>query len=181
MLTYRGINIYLKDNCSHSVLRDLMQIHKTQCPRGPFAFIASDALLPNLSLWENLHIVSGGLNWQDVLTSAGREEQSLMRLIKNPNIITAEAHNWERFIISLLKGLKTRGNLLIDMREDELNPMMVQLFKKIFVRLQRNIIIASDTVSLWLDCSTRIYSKKDFIIHVEELNPELVRKHWGAA
>ncbi|HLW55888.1 MAG TPA: hypothetical protein VKY27_00800 [Bacteriovoracaceae bacterium] len=180
MVTYRGINIYLKDNQSYSVLRDLMQIHKTQCPKGPFAFIASDSLLPNLSLWENLHIVTGGLNWQEVLSSAGREEQSLMRLIKNPNLPTSEAHNWEKFIISLLKGLKTRGNLLIDMREEELNPMMVQLFKKIFVRVQRNIIIASESASLWLDCSHRIYSKKDYEIHVEELNPELVKKHWAA-
>lgn len=180
MVTYRGIHIYLKGNRSYSVLRDLMQIHKTQYQQGPFAFIASDSLLPDLSLWENLHIVSGGLNWQEVLSSASREEQSLMRLIKNPNLPTSEAHNWERFIISLLKGLKTRGNLLIDMKEEELNPMMVQLFKKIFVRLHRNIIIASDTSSLWLDCSSRIYSKKDFTIHVEELNPDLVKKHWAA-
>lgn len=179
-MTYRGINIYLKDNQSHSVLRDLMQIHKTQCPSGPFAFIASESLLPNISLWENLHIVSGGKSWQEILMSASREEQSLMRLIKNPNILTKEAHNWERFIISLLKGLKTRGNLLIDMKEEELNPMMVQLFKNIFVRLKRDIIIASDTVSLWLDCSTRIYSKKDFTIHVEELDMDLVKKHWAA-
>lgn len=180
MVTYRGINIYLKDNKSHAVLRDLMQIHKTQWSSGPFAFIASDSLLPNLSLWENLHIVSGGQNWQDALASASLEEQSLMRLIKNPNILTSQAHGWEKFIISLLKGLKTRGNLLIDINEDELTPMMVQLFKKIFIRLKRNIIIASGSVSVWLDCSTRIYSKKDYAIHIEELDPELVEKHWSA-
>ena len=179
MITYRGINIYLKDNKSHAVLRDLMQIHKTQCPGATFAYIASDSLLPGLTLWENLHIVSGGMNWQEVLGSASKEEQSLMRLIKNPSVLTSEAHSWERFIISLLKGLKTRGNLLINMEEDELTPMMVQLFKKVFVLIKRNIIIASKAESIWLDCCTRIYSKKDYAIHIEELlNPDQVEELW---
>lgn len=180
MVTYRGIHIYLKDNQSHSILRDLMQIHKTQCPRGPFAFIASDSLLPHLSLWENFQLVSGGHNWQEVLSSSTKEEQALMRLIKNPNLMTNEAHPWEQFIISLLKGLKTKGNLLIDMKEEELSPMMVQLFKKIFIQSKRNIIIASQCSSVWLDCSSRIYYKKDYTIHIEELDTELVSKHWAA-
>lgn len=180
MITYRGINIYLKENPTHNVLRDLMQIHKTQCSPGSFSFIASESLLPNLTLWENLQMVSGGMSWQEILSSSSREEQSLMRLIKNPSTPTTEAHNWEKFIISLLKGMKSKGNLLIDMKENELNPMMVQLFKRVFVRLGRNIIIASDSISLWLDCSSRIYSKKDYKIIVEELDTELVTKHWVA-
>lgn len=180
MVTYRGISIFLKENPNHSVLRDLMQIHKTQCPRGPFAFIASDSLLPNLSLWENLKLATNGDTWSEILKSSGPEEQALMRLIKNPDTLSSEAQPWERFIISMIKGLKSKGNLLIDMKEDELTPLMVNLLKKMFVRIERDIILASQITSLWLDCSQRIYSKKEFKILIEELDCELVSKHWAA-
>lgn len=180
MPTYRGISVYLKENPNHSILRDLMQIHKTQCPRGPFAFIASDSLLPSLSLWENLKLATNGDTWTEILASSGPEEQALMRLIKNPETLSSDAQPWEKFIISLLKGLKTRGNLLIDMKEDELTPLMVSLLKRMFVRIERDIILATSFTSLWLDCSQKIYSKKDYQIHIEELDCELVSKHWAA-
>lgn len=157
-----------------------MQIHKTQNSSINFAFIASSSLLPHLSLWENLQMVAGGQNWQEILNTASREEQSLMRLIKNPALSTSDALPWERFIISLLKGVKSKGNLLIDMNENELSPLIVQLFKRVFVKLNRDIIIASESVSIWLDCSSRIYSKKDYKFIIEELDVELVEKHWVA-
>lgn len=180
MVTYRGISIYLKENPNHSVLRDLMQIHKTQCPRGPFAFIASDSLLPGLTLWENLKLATNGDTWAEILNTSGTEVSALMRLIKNPDTLSSSAQPWERFIISLVKGLKSKGNLLIDMKEDELTPLMVMLLKRMFVRIERDIILASQISSLWLDCSHRIYSKKEYKIHIEELNCELVSKHWVA-
>jgi ABC-type branched-subunit amino acid transport system ATPase component len=181
-----GIAIYTKERKDQQVLKDLLQLLRSQSPSksASFAYIqAEDSLLPTLSLWENLQIVTGGTTWREFSQSVDEEWKPLINLITNPDQLTQSSMPWEKFTISLLKGLlASNQNLLIDMNEELLPPLMIQNFKKIFLKAtdSRQIYLASAQTAVWLDCAHSIVSRKSFEFIVEKLDIERIKLHWAA-
>ena len=181
-----GIAIYKKDRKDQQVLKDLLQLLRSQSPSKSvsFAYIeAEGSLLPNISLWENLQIATGGTSWREFSQHVSEEWKPLLQLIRNPDQRTQDSMPWEKFTVSLLKGLLVSNqNLLIDMNEELLPPLMIQNFKKIFLQAtdQRKIILASAQSAIWLDCAHSIVSRKSYEFITEELDSDGIKRHWVA-
>jgi ABC-type branched-subunit amino acid transport system ATPase component len=181
-----GLQLYHKDRKDLQVLKDLLQLLKSHS-KGKivsFAYIeAQTSLIPTLTLWENLQLVTGGKSWKEFEATAIPDCAALFRLLKNPDTLAQSAEAWEKFCISLLKGILSPGkNLLVDMNEDLFSPLLVQNFKKTFLSLasERNIYLASATSGLWLDCAHSIVVKNQYEFCIEELNQDLLKRHWVA-
>jgi hypothetical protein len=181
-----GIAIYTKEKKDQQVLKDLLQLLRSQSPSKSvsFAYIeAEGSLLPNLSLWENLQIVTGGTTWREFSMSVSEEWRPLVQLIKNPDQLSTNSLPWEKFTISLLKGLLVSNqSLLIDMNEELLPPLMIQNFKKIFLKAtdHRQIYLASAQTAVWLDCAHSVVSRKSYEFIVEKLDADRIKRHWVA-
>jgi hypothetical protein len=181
-----GIYLYKKEHQELNVLKDMLQLLKTHNIQKniSFAYVeAQTSLISNLSLWENLQIVTGGNSWRDTLKQLHADWMPLINLIKNPEMKAEDAQPWERFIISLLKGLASScKTLLIDFNEDLIPFLMIQNLKKTFVKIteHKNIYLASASHSLWLDCAHSIITRQQFKFHVEVLDPEGIKRHWVA-
>lgn len=181
-----GIAIYTKEKKDQQVLKDLLQLLRSQSPSKSvsFAYIeAEGSLLPNLSLWENLQIVTGGTTWREFSMSVSEEWRPLVQLIRNPDQLSMNSLPWEKFTISLLKGLLVSNqSLLIDMNEELLPPLMIQNFKKIFLKAtdHRQIYLASAQTAVWLDCAHSVVSRKSYEFIVEKLDVERIKRHWVA-
>jgi ABC-type branched-subunit amino acid transport system ATPase component len=181
-----GLAIYQKDHKEQQVLKDLLQLLRSQSPKScvSFAYVeANSSLLPNLSLWENLQIATGGNSWNEFSQTVPQEWHSLLNLIRNPDRLTSEAEVWEKFTIGLLKGLLVSNqHLLIDMNEELLTPLMIQNFKKVFLKAtdQRQIILASAHTAVWLDCAHSIVTRSRYEFITETLDSESIKRHWAA-
>jgi hypothetical protein len=181
-----GIAIYKKDRRDQQVLKDLLQLLRSHSPSKAvsFAYIEAEAsLLPNISLWENLQIATGGTSWREFSQSVADEWKPLIQLIRNPDQLTLESLPWEKFTISLLKGLLvTNQNLLIDINEELLPPLMIQNFKKIFLKAtdSRQIFLASAQTAIWLDCAHSVVSRKSYEFIIEKLDADRIKRHWVA-
>jgi ABC-type branched-subunit amino acid transport system ATPase component len=181
-----GIQLYQKERKDYHVLKDLLQLLKSQTKgkNVSFAYVeANTSLIPDLTLWENLQIVTGGTSWEEAEATLKPEYAALFRLIRNPDTMSQEVEAWERFCLSLLKGiLSPAHSLLVDMDEDLFSPLMVQNFKKTFLSLasERKIYLASATSALWLDCAHSIVTRSNFEFVTEELDQELLKRHWVA-
>jgi hypothetical protein len=181
-----GIAIYTKEKKDQQVLKDLLQLLRSQSASKSvsFAYIeAEGSLLPNLSLWENLQIVTGGTTWREFSMSVSDEWRPLVQLIRNPDQLSMNSLPWEKFTISLLKGLLVSNqSLLIDMNEELLPPLMIQNFKKIFLKAtdHRQIYLASAQTAVWLDCANSVVSRKSYEFIVEKLDSERIKRHWVA-
>ena len=181
-----GIAIYKKDRKEQQVLKDLLQLLRSQSPKKSvsFAYIeAEGSLLPNLTLWENLQIATGGTCWNEFSRHVGEDWKPLIQLIKNPDQLTLDSLPWEKFTVSLLKGLLAiNQSLLIDMNEELIPPLMIQNFKKIFLKAtdHRQIILASAQSAIWLDCAHSLVSRKSYEFITEKLDSDGIKRHWVA-
>jgi len=181
-----GLFIYNKDKKDQNVLKDLLQLVRTHHVRKfvTFAYVeAHTSLIPHLSLWENLQIVIGGETWKDTCKSIDAEWMPLINLIKNPHLSTEKAAAWEKFIISLVKGLVTPSKtLLIDFNEDLMSPLMIQNFKKVFLKAceQKTIYLATASTSLWLDCAYCLVTRNNFEFEMEMFDAASIKRHWAA-
>jgi ABC-type branched-subunit amino acid transport system ATPase component len=181
-----GIAIYTKEKKDQQVLKDLLQLLRSHSPSKSvsFAYVeAEGSLLPNLSLWENLQIATGGTSWREFSQSVDEEWKPLIQLIRNPDQLTLNSMPWEKFTISLLKGLLVSNqNLLIDMNEELLPPLMIQNFKKIFLKAtdSRQIFLASAQTAVWLDCAHCIVGRKGYEFVTEKLDSDRIKRHWVA-
>lgn len=180
-----GLYLFKKESQDHKVLKDLLQFVRSHSPskRHSFSYIeAETSLHPHLSLWENLQVETGSSNWKEFQQGLKPEWQSLVKLLKDPAGLSRDSETWERFLVSLLKGLVSPShNLLIDMNEDLLSPFMIQQFKKslLLATQEKNVFLASAHSSLWLDCAHSLVGRKEFKFEIEALNVENLRLKWA--
>lgn len=181
-----GLCLYQKEKKDSLVLKDLLQLLRTQRPgkASSFAYVeAGSSLLPGLSLWENLKLEAGGTEWNEFKHQVKPEWKPLVTLLSRPEIYVEQADAWEKFAISLLKGvLGPARHLLIDMNEDLLSPFMIQVLKKVCcmaANQDKEIFLASASSSLWLDCAHSLIVRRGFHFVTEELNEQELKLHWA--
>ncbi len=181
-----GFYLYQKQGPHELVLKDMLQLLKVTCIQksSSFAYIESQtSLIPHLSLWENIQIQTSGQNWKEFLKTLGPEVSGLAKILREPNKLAQEAEAWEKFTVSLIKGLiNPAPSLLVDMNEELLSPLMIQHFKKILLNESSNkkIYLASANTSLWLDSAHSFVTRKGYEFSIEHLDVERVKKHWVA-
>ncbi len=181
-----GLYLYKKHSLTQPALKDLLQFLKTVAPvqSNSFSFVEGESSLhPNLSLWENLQLETGAGCLREFQGTLNSEHRALVNLLQEPAIPCREAQNWERFIVSLLKGIISPSrNLLVDMNEELLTPHLIQSFKKnvLLAATTKTVFLASANTSLWLDCAHSLVDRKEYRFEVETLDGEIIRKHWIA-
>jgi hypothetical protein len=180
-----GLYLYQKERKDLLVLKDLLQLLKTNSPSKNLSFSyieAENSLLPDLSLWENIQIVSGSSSWKEFCLSAKPEVQSLTKFISSPEKKSNKAEHWEKFIVSLIKGAHQSNNLLIDLNEDHLSSLLVQQLKRVILNLapEKQIYLASANTGLWIDCAHTLVERKQYEFCQQKLNSHLLKKHWAA-
>ncbi|WP_408096240.1 hypothetical protein ACJVC5_14465 [Peredibacter sp. HCB2-198] len=181
-----GIYLYKKETQDRKVLKDLLQLLKTNCPAkgNSFSYIeAETSLHPHLSLWDNLQIEIGPSSLKELEHTLKPEWLALLSLLKQPHQLTQDSQTWEKFMTSLLKGLMNPSqNLLIDMNEDLFSPFMLQSFKKSVMESTKDktIYLATNHTSLWLDCAHTLVGRNGYAFDIQTLDPETVKKHWVA-
>lgn len=181
-----GLSLFTKDQQDAKVLKELLQFLKTTS-RGSghsFSYIeAETSLHPQLSLWENIQVEIGSSTFRDFQSSLKPELSSLLNLIQSPDLKACEAQIWEKFLISLVKGIIAPSqNLLIDLNEDLLSPMLIQQFKKCILgaTTHKQVLLASSHSSLWLDCAHTLVTRNGFKFETKVLDSEKIKKHWAA-
>jgi hypothetical protein len=180
-----GLYLYRKEHRDQAVLKDLLQLLKTNSPgKVPgFAYVeAQNSLLPSLSLWENLQLVVGHSSWKEFGGGIRPEFAHLFRIITRPDLKSSQAESWEKFTISLLKGLCTPGHLLIDINEELLTPLMIKNFKETVLSItqEKQIYLASASSALWLDCAHSVISKEEYRFVIEKMDENVLKRHWAA-
>lgn len=180
-----GLYLFKKETQDLTVLKELLQFLKSHAPpkSHSFSYIeAKTSLHPQLSLWENLQLEVGSGSWKEFQQSLKPEWFSLVKLLKDPTVLAADAEIWEKFMVSLLKGLMLPSqNLLIDMNEDLLSPFMIQQFKKsvLLATRDKTVYLATANSSLWIDCAHTIVGRKDYKFEIETLDAENLKLKWA--
>jgi ABC-type branched-subunit amino acid transport system ATPase component len=180
-----GLHLYKKNTKQQNALKDLLQLMKSQQKGQPvnFAYVEGEnSLIPKLTLWENLQIVSGARTYTELNKLLKPEWSTLLNLLGNPDKAAYQAEPWEKFLVSLIKGILTSGHLLIDMNEDHLSPFMVAHFKKVLmnIAMDKQVYLATAISGLWLDCAHSLITKKEYQFLVEILSEEDLKRHWVA-
>jgi ABC-type branched-subunit amino acid transport system ATPase component len=181
-----GLYLFQKQDGDFHVLKDLLHLMKiSTSKKGQFFYVEGEnSLLPNLTLTENLQLVTPFENWRDFPALLNPEYRSLVNLIQRPGRPASEAETWEKFLVCLLKGLATPSeHFLINMNEETLSPFMVKKFKETLMLLssRKTVFLATRHTSLWLDCAHSLVRRNDFKFEVEVLDAQLVKKHWEVA
>lgn len=178
--------IYRKERKNFHVLKDMLQLVKSHAHGKNISFSyveAETALLPQLSLWDNLQLIVSADSWKDFVKSASKEMKPLLNLIKDPSILAQDAPKWECFLISMVKAFSVKNqHILVDMNEDLLSPFMVQTFKKFMMNHGQNkqIYLATASAGLWLDCAHCMVSRDKYEFVFERFDSESIRAHWAA-
>ncbi len=152
-----GYYLFQKHPGPSVALKDMLQFMKSNSPGRTLQFAhveGENSLIPHLTLWENLHVVSGGASWSELLNSLEMELQNLARLIQNPDLLSKEASNWERLTISLIKAaLMNTTHIMVDIDEAHHGPINLMNFKKSLQSLaqKKQIFVATSNLSLWED------------------------------
>lgn len=180
-----GLYLYKKQSEELIVLKDLLQFLKSVSPAPGLSFSyieANHSLHPNLSLWENLQLELGMASWRDFQQDLKPEQQALISLLHEPSKKGSDAETWEKFIVSLLKGLVGPSkNLLIDMNEGQIAPHLMQNIKKTLISAgsYKTIYLASANTSLWLDCAHSLVNRQSYKFIIESLSVETIKKSWA--
>ena len=185
-LNLYGFYLFQKSSQDNKVLKDLLQYIRSTAPgkNHTFSYVeAENSLHPHLSLMENLQLEVGFKNWKEFQMGTRSEWTALMNLIKRPELEAGKAENWERFLISYLKGaINPTKNLLIDMNEDLYSAFHLQSFKKNILQItkEKSVFIATANSPIWLDCAHTLIGRREYQFEVQTLDSELVKKHWAA-
>ncbi len=179
-----GIYLFQKNSREQLVLRDLILIYKINSPKKNLLFSyveASASLHGELTLWENLQLVTGASNWREFCQITSKEILSLLDLIKNTDRLTKDCGSKEKFIISLILGTYQKETLLIDINEDLLDFQMIKILKELFLKPnQKQIFLASANTGLWIDCAHTLISKEANKLKTHQLNTEIIKKNEAA-
>ncbi len=182
-----GLCLFQKETKSRLVLKDMLQLLRTQNPGRTvnFSYVEGESsLLPQLSLWENLQLETGSLKFSEIRHHLKPEWHSLLSLLNRPDTQVMNADHWEKLAFSLLKAVMGPAqNILIDMNEDLLSPFMIKIFKNACAQMntEKSIVLASANTSLWLDCAHSLVVRRGFKFEVEKLNEEQLRAHWTSS
>lgn len=181
-----GLYLFKKETPNAKALKELLQFLRSTAPgkSHSFSYIeAENSLHPQLSLWENLQLETGFATWKEFQQTLKPEWSSLVNLLRRPELKSDHAETWEKFIVSLLKGLLTpTQNLLIDMNEEVLSPLLIQNFKKSILEAtkEKSVFLATSHSSLWLDCAHTLVDRKDYKFEIQSLDIAVLKKHWVA-
>lgn len=181
-----GLYLFKKETQDAKALKELLQFLRSSAPgKGhSFSYIeAETSLHPHLSLWENLQLETGFSSWKEFQQGLKPEWSSLVNLLHRPELKAAHSEVWEKFIVSLLKGLMTpTQNLLIDMQEDLLSPLLIQNFKKSILQAtsEKSVYLATANSSLWLDCAHTLVDRKEYKFEIQSMDTARLKKHWAA-
>jgi hypothetical protein len=176
-----GYYLFQKSQGPGIALKDMLQFVRTQGPgKGlQFAHVESEnSLMPHLSLWENVHVVTGGSSWRELISSQQNELQSLFHLIPNPDIRSMDATPWERLIVSLIKAtLMNSQHVIVEVEENLLSPLNLLNFKKMLTHLceKTNVYISTRNTELWLDAAHSLITRDGYQFIVEIIDPERVK------
>ena len=180
-----GLYLLKKESTEQTVLKDLLQFLRTNAPGkgNSFSYIeANTSLHPHLSLWENLQLEVGATSWKEFQLGLNSDTLPLVKLIRDPMLLTSKAECWEKFLVSLIKGLMSPSqSLLIDMNEDLLSPFMIQQFKKCILEATKgkSVYLASGHSSLWIDCAHTLVGRKEYRFEIESLDVEILKLKWA--
>lgn len=170
-----GLYLFPKALGHQTSLKEMLQYLRAHAPgKGvQFAYVECEtALIPNLTLWENLQMVMGGLNWHEAMAQMNADCQSLASLISDPQIPGHAASSWEKLAVALIKGVQTNSqHLLIDLNEEMHAPLNLANLKKILPLLsqRQSIFLASAESDYWIDISHGIIRKEGYQFQVEDL------------
>lgn len=181
-----GLYLFKKETQDAKALKELLQFLRSSAPgkSHSFSYIeAENSLHPHLSLWENLQLETGFSSWKDFNQGLKPEWSALVSLLRRPELKAAHSETWEKFIVSLLKGLLTpTQNLLIDMNEDLHSPLLIQNFKKSIFEAtkEKSVFLATANSSLWLDCAHTLVDRKEYKFETQSMDSAVLKKHWIA-
>lgn len=181
-----GLYLFKKETQDARALKELLQFLRSSAPgkSHSFSYIeAENSLHPHLSLWENLQLETGFSSWKEFNQGLKPEWISLVNLLRRPELKASHSEIWEKFIVSLLKGLLTpTQNLLIDMNEDLLSPLLIQNFKKSIFEAtkEKSVFLATANSSLWLDCAHTLVDRKEYKFEIQSMDSAVLKKHWIA-
>lgn len=181
-----GLYLFKKSNEAENSLKEMLQFLKSQSvfKSSQFSYIeAGTSLHPELSLIENIQIELGKVSWDELPFYLSGDLQGLLNLIASPEIKASEAQNWEKFLVSFIKGtLLPTKNLIIDINEQNLSPFLIQKFKKNILDIteSKTVYLATANTSLWLDCAHSLVGRKGYDFEVEILASELIKKNWAS-
>jgi hypothetical protein len=184
MISYnqKGYFIYHTSQGPSVALKDMLQFIRSQSKsKAPqFAHVeGKTSLIPHLSLWENLHVVTGGHSWSEIVSSIETELQPLFNLIQNPNIQSQKASAWERLTVGLIKAsLMRTPNILIEICEEEHSEMNLMNFKKVLNQLAQNkvIFLATKKPDEWVNDAQYLVRRSGYEFVVENLIENKIKK-----
>jgi len=181
----KGIYLYKKNNKNQLVLKELIQLLKSQYSDKTlhFSYIESESsLLPKLSLWENLQLVTGSSHWREFCQHLSKNLFPLLNMIKDIDKKSGEASSDDKLIVSLITSFYRPGSLLIDINEDLLAIKTIQEIKRILLseEMKRPIFMATANSGLWLDSAHTLVEKKGVFFECTLLDDQLIKKHWAA-
>lgn len=177
-----GFYLFQKTQSSSNALKEMLQFLRADSPGRSlqFAYVeANTSLIPHLTLWENLHIVSGGTNWKEFVSQLESDWHPLINLIKKPDTLASEADSWDRLTVSLIKAdLIKSQHLIVDIEESKYSPMNLLHFKKMLINLaqKKNILIATTDTTHWIDASHSLIKKDGYEFVVEKLGPDIFKR-----
>lgn len=177
-----GVYLFKKTTQDSKALKELLQFLRSSSPGKShnFSYIeAETSLHPHLSLWENLQLEVGFSHSNDFQSSLKPEWSSLIKLIKRPSIQTDKAEIWEKFVVSLLKGLIIpTQNLLIDINENQLSPFLIQQFKSSILEAtkEKNVFLASAESTLWIDCAHTLVERNEYKFETKSMEQDQIKK-----
>lgn len=181
-----GLNLFTKGKARDTVLKQMLQYLRA-CSVGrslQFAYVESEtSLIPHLTLWENLHVSTGGNSWQEFLRQAEADWRPLINLIKDPFIKAADATSWERFTVSLINALVSNSpHVLIDMNEESHTELNLQNLKKLLHLLceKKKVLVATAKPELWVDTAACLISRSGYEFVVQDLNTSPLKTRQSA-
>lgn len=181
-----GLYLFKKETQHAKSLKELLQFLRSSAPgkSHSFSYIeAENSLHPDLSLWENLQLETGFSSWKEFNEGLKPDRSALVSLLNRPELKASHSETWEKFVVSLLKGLLTpTQNLLIDMNEDLFSPFMIQNFKKSIFEAtkEKSVLLATANSSLWLDCAHTLVDRKEYKFEIQSMDSSVLKKHWIA-
>jgi hypothetical protein len=176
-----GYYLFQKSPGPSVALKDMLRFTRTYSPgKGlQFAHVEGEtSLIPHLTLWENLHVVTGGQSWSELVAGLDLDLRPLVNLIQNPDVITKKATPWERLTVSLIKAtLMNAQHILVDINEELHSHINILNFKRTITVLaqKKNVYIATTNISLWMDCAHSLVKADGYEFIIEELELERLK------
>lgn len=147
--------LFIKELKDSKALRPVLQYLKSKTPGKKFSFSYvedSDGLLPHLNLLENIQVITNHHNWKEVLESLPTDLKALGNLVSHHEKTPIEATPWDHLIIGLIKAhFQDSHYIIVDLCEDNHNHFNLIQLKRYLSKVQKNTVIASHNMSLWLD------------------------------